>query len=105
MTTDAKPNDGGPAFPCEMDFRAKGMSLRDYFAAHAPPLPQFIAERFLEMKRTNEPEDWGPNAMPWGPSYLKEFAAQEARWRLAFADAMLAKQPRAEPSAPTKAGA
>lgn len=28
--------DGGPALPSKIGFGSKGMSLRDYFAAHAP---------------------------------------------------------------------
>jgi hypothetical protein len=38
-----KENDGGPAFPCTVDafkdipeHHSEGMTLRDYFAAHAP---------------------------------------------------------------------
>lgn len=30
-----QPRDGGPAFPLVPDHSAEGMSLRDYFAAHA----------------------------------------------------------------------
>lgn len=45
----ATPNDGGPAFPHhevwdeakpEIGWIGGGMSLRDYFAAHAPPADQ-----------------------------------------------------------------
>ena len=40
-----KINDGGPAFPCHADIIPKdrdyaGMTLRDYFMAHAPAEPQ-----------------------------------------------------------------
>lgn len=65
-------NDGGPAFPTtdanyrEGDYGTMGMSLRDWFAAHAPP----------------KPHNWGAQATT--P------ASQEARWRFAFADEMLA---------------
>lgn len=34
-------DNGGPAFPCLWESRGiEGMSLRDYFAAHAPEPPE-----------------------------------------------------------------
>jgi hypothetical protein len=66
--------DGGPAFPyvveeegCETAVN-RGMTLRDYIAAHAP----------------EPPEDW------WGPGMWRGSAAGHALWRYQYADAMLA---------------
>lgn len=36
MTKNTKPNDGGPAFPCDPAMHSRsGISIRDYFAAKA----------------------------------------------------------------------
>jgi len=57
---------GGPAFPVPLDAfdDREGMTLRDYFAAHAP----------------NPPETWKAE---------KDEAANIIEWRWAYADAML----------------
>ena len=57
---------GGPAFPGEQqtNWTNPGMTLRDYFAAHAP----------------NPPETWKAK---------KDEAANIIEWRWAYADAML----------------
>lgn len=69
-------NDGGAAFPSprgtrvtgEVQFSEPGMSLRDYFAAHAPPAPD-----------------------GWGSSY--DFSEDRcADWAYTYADAMLAER-------------
>ena len=63
-------NNGGPAFPVDVPgHRIEfGMTLRDYFAAHAPEPPgDFI--------RTN--------------AELYDSLAWRARWRWTYADAML----------------
>jgi hypothetical protein len=65
--------DGGPAFSSPFD---EGMTLRDYFAAKAPSLPQHVQEAFVG-KRRDEID-------------LQEYAKISARWRFIFADAMLA---------------
>jgi hypothetical protein len=46
----AKVNDGGPAFPTNRDQWVSGMTLLDYFAAHAPePTKEEVA-----MEATND---------------------------------------------------
>lgn len=71
--------DGGPAFPRE-DYQSidapgqRGMSLRDYFAAHAPPAPAWWFEDYESALRD-----------------LDMFAQHEAQWRMAYADAMIAE--------------
>lgn len=76
----SKTNDGGPAFPvsaapvflldgsCQNDgFTNEGMSLRDYFAAHAPSNPQSWFEPAMPDKpsRLNEPQ---PEPLDFGVS-------------------------------------
>jgi len=75
--------DGGPAFPVTADLlcdhtsgtsvRLKGMSLRDYFAAHAP----------------QPPVTWrGGEWMQSGTNALAAYIA----WRWYYADTMLAER-------------
>lgn len=64
--------DGGPA--------SGGMSLRDYFAAHAPTMPKTA---FLDLERGNE------SGAQW-------MAKRLARWAYAYADAMLAEREKRE---------
>jgi len=48
-----KKDDGGPAFPCPVGEQAgwPGLSLRDYFIAHAPAEPQFWFEPAMPTER------------------------------------------------------
>lgn len=69
----SKKPDGGPAFPAA-SYLHRGMSLRDYFAAHAP----------------ERPGGWWPTPRPerletWSPEL-------HAAWAFAYADAMLAER-------------
>lgn len=76
---------GGPAFPNALDSSTTGMSLRDWFAGQAPPCP--IMSEFLSTSKTNDPEFWGiPN---WSEEHFNRLAIIEARWRFAYAAAML----------------
>jgi len=46
----AQPNDGGAAFPCAtgtFDPPQIGMSLRDWFASHVPPLPERTSDNHV----------------------------------------------------------
>lgn len=73
----SKRNDGGPAFACsrgvsdEWDSTQQGMSLRDYFAAHAPigllrPPPDDREDRNIS------PEDAANLAYAWADAMLAE---------------------------------
>ncbi len=69
--------DGGSAFPCSAPSNMpQGMTLRDYFAAHAPPMP----------------DDWASLRRHDYADY--EAAGEEllldCQWRWMWADAMLA---------------
>jgi hypothetical protein len=96
--------DGGPAFPTTpvnngYDHQTTGagtgsgvgMSIRDYLAAHAPPVPKVAYDGYLECLRTNEPESM---EIPWNDHILRCLAFQEARWRWHFADELLSIRER-----------
>lgn len=76
-------NDGGPAFPTEnamqtgpSSCRYEGMTMRDYFAAHAPEVPAFFLPADLEDARRNSEKQ-------------KILAARFFQWRWFYADMML----------------
>ena len=83
-------NDGGAAFPAlarwsdaEVRYVATGMTLRAYFAAHAPEVPESYA-----FKRTQQVAFDGLGGK--GLIQANEPAmARIIRWRLEYADAML----------------
>jgi hypothetical protein len=103
-----KRNEGGPAFPCPRYVNANGetfslsefdgengMSLRDYFAAHAPEMPDWFRPA-TEEQRPNVPEmasaaehDATMDAW-WGRVRLARISA----WPWVYADAMLAARER-----------
>lgn len=92
--------DGGPAFPCSYvgtdlphEGIGGGMSIRDYFIAHAPPLPAFVINAYIESVKINEPE---AVRLPWNEFLLKKLAVQEARWREQYADELLAQRAKAD---------
>ena len=98
-------NTGGPAFPCdrisqpdESVVSSKGMTLRDYFIAHAPEIPQpWFKPKMPGRKKAPE-----GRAAEWfktleGKAFLEADAAWKAemekqcflQWPAAWADAML----------------
>jgi hypothetical protein len=99
-------NDGGPAFPVPSvswqqngqtctAFGTEGMTLRDYFAAHAPQMPSWF-----EMRRQTWYTREVVPASQLGPGYVKHENVEHLetdeelwfRWRLYYADAMLAER-------------
>lgn len=64
---------GGPAFPISIPGYCEGMSLRDYFAAHSPPMPE---QWYLDSPRKKADPQWH-----WGEA--------NAAWAYFYADAML----------------
>lgn len=92
-----KNDDSGPAFPCEytgfvryangsdgvVEVRHNGMSLRDYFIAHAPAEPQ---PWFEPVMTTLRPPNPGNMQNRWDYEYDKQRYIQ---WPAAWADAML----------------
>lgn len=82
-------NDGGPAFPLHSEIRPSldkewcGMSLRDYFAAHAPS-EAVAAWRFGPTCLQVDTAHDGTKYEYTGP---KAYTHEEARYR--YADAML----------------
>lgn len=85
-------DDGGPAFPSVMDsygtgqteFATRGMTLRDYFAIHAPsPEPWW-----LELNRQRD-RSRNPHNDSYKPPIRSEMELNTS-WRYEYADAMLA---------------
>lgn len=78
-------NDGGPAFPfqCQGATTAPkiyyGMTLREYFAAHAPAVPESF-----ERCRYYETHGVG--------NYVENDIDRMIRWRWYYADAMLRRR-------------
>lgn len=66
--------EGGYAFPIgDSDIFNRGMTLRDYFISHAPPIPEF----WLKLADSKT---------------LASYAEMHVRWRIVYADAMLAER-------------
>jgi len=97
-------NTGGPAFP-ELQsisrqsngdrFNANsqgGMSLRDYFAAHAPEVPDLQAFPLKQWVNFGVVDlgngQVGPRNVPHQESWIE----RSARWAMVYADAMLAER-------------
>lgn len=67
------------------------IELRDYFAAHAPPVPTWFTSTIRQEKSEMVPD------LARGPGYVKNNTVvieetplqREVRWRYAYADAML----------------
>lgn len=73
----------GPVFAGpELD----GLSRREYFAAHAPPLPEEIRKAYWQSLTVNEPD---AVKLPWNSYIMERLAAQERRWRYLYADEMI----------------
>lgn len=72
-----------------------GMSLRDHFAECAcPVVVSHFVNLYLSVCRTNEPEEWGDNALAYSLGHMERVAKIEARYRYALADAMLKERER-----------
>lgn len=78
--------DGGHAFPnITPDMNVDGgpgMTLRDYFAAHAPPMPEWWHSLWLDREKRKASQD--DRYQMRGPVHAM------AAWALDYADAMLA---------------
>jgi hypothetical protein len=97
--------DGGAAFPfsppCDQygalppgfPFPELGMTLRDYFAAHAPDMPEYWTAPKEMLLPLPQPKGRGPEyAAEWEArnNALKHNALMhEVTWRWAYADAMI----------------
>lgn len=98
-------DDGGPAFPglhpsAECRYNDPGMTLRDYFIAHAPAEPQFWFEPVMNTPEPPKPikkvvrrgldgGEWYDNDAH--AEWRKEKGKQTyVQWPAAWADAMLA---------------
>lgn len=84
-------NDGGPAFPTTAGqvVYSHGMTLRDWFAVHAPEMP----DRWREAEALQEyPPGWksGMTASDWSRLWTEFHLDRIVTWQLAYADAMIA---------------
>lgn len=95
MTTETQIDDGGPAMPCHFVRHenspvehSMGMSLRDYLAAHAAPMPpsMIAAAQAAAVERKGGPDEWQPIYL-----YL------QAKWSYRYADQMLRARKVAKP--------
>jgi hypothetical protein len=89
-----KINDGGPAFPCETynghALPGIGMTLRDWFAGQAPPMPQWFKSHYEYINQRN--------VTPWQCIYNDYVAKSDVSynlkmltaWAYEYADAMIA---------------
>lgn len=88
MLDEIYPNSGGPAFPVlQTDDTVclnYGMSLRHYFAAHAPEVPVMF-----EYRRTQQVVDKGAGEKRM-EMVCESDLARIVRWRVQYADQMLA---------------
>lgn len=83
-------NDGGPAFPTDSEaqvgtstYHFTGMTLRDYFAAHAPALPHDLAELAREEADVDNPDKTHGEKSD-------VLLSIRAYWNYMYADAMIA---------------
>ena len=67
------------------------ISLRDYFATHAPPVPSWFTSTIAKAKVEMIPDPArGPGYVKSNTVVIEETPLQrEVRWRYAYADAML----------------
>lgn len=103
-------NDGGPAFPQPVQ-STPGMTLRDYFASHAPKIPdefhnagrpiwpRYPAVETVGMTVEEMTAAWAQAAIEHGGlletyyAELREWTlAREVVWRYEFADKMIANK-------------
>lgn len=98
-------NYGGPAFPCETygirngketTIPTNGMTLRDYFMAHAPSIPWSFAQK-SEIRKVQVPApEVGKGCVKWETTkWVEDDLAHLVRWRATYADAMLAARKEA----------
>ena len=86
-------NDGGPAFPItypngEMDY---GMTLRDYFMAHAPRIPDSFERKIMRKEVQVPAPENGKGWVKCGTTeWIEDDLAHLVRWHITYADAMLA---------------
>lgn len=87
--------DGGSAFPLPIgpagDIAYQGMSLRDYFAIHAPEPTKDEIELQQSFDRNRNPHNDGPPKPP-----RRGCAEIRADLRYSYADAMLAARQKEE---------
>lgn len=100
-------NDGGSAFPCinpnydgnwNKETVIQGMTLRDWFASHAPELPNwFYRKEWTEYHVAVKAPELGPTHMKWADiNHIESNIDHLTRWKYYYADAMLAARLKTE---------
>ena len=90
-------NDGGSAFPVAYDNIAEhGMTLRDYFAAHAPPHPWHHFKAVLDVPEPDFDPDSSEIMEAWSAWSDYRSKERELQWPWYYADAMLAQREKTE---------
>lgn len=93
-------DDGGPVYPWE---RFAGLTLRDYFAAHAPEAPKWfsppipsVADRTSNFKGLLLTEQAGNEYEDACIEAGRQLSSERyMAWRYAYADAMIAERGKA----------
>jgi hypothetical protein len=92
-----KINDGGPAFPITGEgchnplYSQPGMTMRDYFMAHAPNTPDFFPRKIMRKEVQVPAPENGKGWVKWGTTeWFEDDLAHLVRWRTTYADTMLA---------------
>lgn len=88
--------DGGPAFPAieehGLNNGCYGMTLRDYFAAHAPEVPDMQTFPIKQCMKKEIVDLGGGMKGPRNVSHQETWAQRSARWAIEYADAMLVER-------------
>lgn len=73
-------------------FASEGMTLRDYFAAHAPETPDMQTFPIKQWTKLEVVELGGGLKGPRDVLHQESWAERSARWAIEYADAMLAER-------------
>ena len=89
--------DGGNAFPVpnlQDDESFNGMSLRDYFAAHAPEVPDWFQHLQWQTEATTKVSQLGDPGRYAKviERHIESGPQRIARWNYSYADAMIAER-------------
>lgn len=82
-------DDGGPAFPSTGQLDINGMSLRDYFAAHAPDMPRWFIRKCLGLPKSATIAEWNKHDRRVLDDDAMDQETAMMEWRWYYADAML----------------
>lgn len=67
------------------------MDIAKIAASANSPVIGILIQKYIEVASTNEPEEWGENALIWSSYHCDKLARIEARYRIALATAIIAE--------------